>query len=302
LNENVVQATLAPGAAPGSSAQVTLAPDLHVLAVDNKVVTSAAGIQATVSARRPAGGTTLALSGTLPVDSAPLSRLVSVANPTLFFASALRAALISRGIEVDGPSVDIDDLPGARSERRTVLAVHHSAPLSQVAVRLMKDSQNLYADTLLKTVAAAAGPPTFEGGRVAIAESLAAWGIPPADVVQVDGSGLSRYNYVTAGALMAILTHVDRDERLRAPFEASLSVAGRDGTLATRMKGTPAEGNVRAKSGTLANVRTLTGYVASADGEPLMFVILANNFGTMPEVAVAAIDAIVVRLAQFTRS
>ena len=92
--------------------------------------------------------------------------------------------------------------------------------------------------------------------------------------------------------------HIDRDDRLRGPFEASLPIAGIDGTLAARMKGTAAEGNARAKSGTLANVRSLAGYVTSADGEPLVFAIVANNFGTMPEVAIAAIDAIVVKLAR----
>jgi D-alanyl-D-alanine carboxypeptidase/D-alanyl-D-alanine-endopeptidase (penicillin-binding protein 4) len=95
--------------------------------------------------------------------------------------------------------------------------------------------------------------------------------------------------------------HVDREAGLREPFEASLPIAGRDGTLAARMKGTAAEGNVRAKSGTLANVRSLAGYVTGANGEPLVFAIVANNFGTMPEAAVAAIDAIAVKLAEFKR-
>ena len=100
---------------------------------------------------------------------------------------------------------------------------------------------------------------------------------------------------------MTILLHVDRDARLSAPFEASLPIAGRDGTLAGRMRGTAADGNARAKSGTLANVRSLAGYVNAADGEPLLFAIVANNFGTIPEVAITAIDAIVVKLAEFRR-
>ena len=127
------------------------------------------------------------------------------------------------------------------------------------------------------------------------------WGVAPAGLVQVDGSGLSRYNYLTPETLVTLLMHINQDERLRLPFEASLPIAGRDGTLAARMKGTAAEGNARAKSGTLANVRSLAGYVTSADGQPLVFAIVANNFGTMPEVAIAAIDAIVVRLAEFRR-
>jgi D-alanyl-D-alanine carboxypeptidase/D-alanyl-D-alanine-endopeptidase (penicillin-binding protein 4) len=210
--------------------------------------------------------------------------------------------LISHGIEVRGPAVDVDDVTGERpAGDGTVLSIHHSPPLSTLAIRLMKNSVNLYAETLLKTIGATAGAPTFEAGRMATAQTLESWGVSPADVVQVDGSGLSRYNYVTAETLVTVLMHVDRDDGLREAFEGSLPVAGRDGTLAARMKGTAAEGNGRAKSGTLANVRSLAGYVTSADGEPLVFAIVANNFGTMPEGAIAAIDAIVVKLAEFKR-
>jgi D-alanyl-D-alanine carboxypeptidase/D-alanyl-D-alanine-endopeptidase (penicillin-binding protein 4) len=106
---------------------------------------------------------------------------------------------------------------------------------------------------------------------------------------------------VTPDALVTILTHVHKDERLRGPFEASLPIAGRDGTLSTRMKGTPAEGNVRAKTGSMTGVRTVSGYVTTADGEPLVFAILANNFETSAEIVNKATDDIVVRLAQFRR-
>ena len=92
-----------------------------------------------------------------------------------------------------------------------------------------------------------------------------------------------------------------RDATLRGPFEASLPVAGRDGTIANRMKGTPAEGNARAKSGSMTGVRSLSGFVTSAGGEPLAFAIVANNFETPPDVVNAATDAIVVRLAGFRR-
>ena len=229
-------------------------------------------------------------------------RAVSVDNPTLFFVTALRSALIDAGIEVKGDAADIDDLSDApASGDGTVLSIHHSPPLSELALRLMKNSQNLYAETIIKALGGSSANPSFENGRTVAASTLSPWGVDQGGIVQVDGSGLSRYNYLTANALVTILLHVNRDERLRGPFETSLPIAGIDGTLAARMKGTAAEGHARAKSGTLANVRSLAGYVETADGEPLIFAIIANNFGTMPEAAIVAIDAIVVELAAFRR-
>ena len=299
-NENTVQATIRPGAEIGAPASVTLAPAGSNLVLDDRLTTTALGTPSSITARRSPGSNRLELRGSIPIDSAPSVRFVSVDNPTLFFVTALRDALLAAGIEVRGQAADIDDLADAPlASDGTLLSIHHSPPLFTLADRLMKDSQNLYADTLLKTIGRSSGTPSFEAGRMTAASTLEPWGVTPTGVVQVDGSGLSRYNYVTADALVTILAHVDRDSLLRDRFGGSLPLAGREGTLAARMRGTAAEGNVRAKSGTLANVRSLAGYVTSADGEPLIFAIIANNFGTMPETAIAAIDAIVVKLAEF---
>jgi D-alanyl-D-alanine carboxypeptidase/D-alanyl-D-alanine-endopeptidase (penicillin-binding protein 4) len=119
--------------------------------------------------------------------------------------------------------------------------------------------------------------------------------------VQRDGSGLTRYDFVTPGALVTILTHVYEDAKLRGPFEASLPIAGRDGTLANRMKGTAAEGNARAKTGSMTAVRGTSGYVTSAGGEPLVFAILVNNYESPGATITAAEDAIIVRLATLRR-
>ena len=159
-------------------------------------------------------------------------------------------------------------------DHRVPILTYRSAPLSALAVTMMKNSQNLFAETLQQ---AAGGPP-------AVREQLAGWGIENGSVVVADGSGLSRYNLATAAAFVTILTHVYRDERLRGPFEASLPIAGRDGTLGNRMKGTAAEGNAHAKTGAFSNARGLSGYLRTADGEPIVFTILANNFGTTADV------------------
>jgi D-alanyl-D-alanine carboxypeptidase/D-alanyl-D-alanine-endopeptidase (penicillin-binding protein 4) len=106
---------------------------------------------------------------------------------------------------------------------------------------------------------------------------------------------------VTADVLVRVLTAVYHDERLCPPFLASLPVAGMDGTLAERLKGTAAENNVRAKTGTFSQVRSLAGYVRTADGEPLAFAIVANNFGVPAALIDRTTDAIVASLAEFRR-
>jgi D-alanyl-D-alanine carboxypeptidase/D-alanyl-D-alanine-endopeptidase (penicillin-binding protein 4) len=108
---------------------------------------------------------------------------------------------------------------------------------------------------------------------------------------------------VTSDALVRILQIMRSDPRHGSPFFASLPVAGRDGTLASRLSGTAAEGKVRAKTGTVDNVRAIAGYVETAEGETLVFSMIANNF-TVPNSAVdAAADRALVRLATFsTRS
>ena len=123
----------------------------------------------------------------------------------------------------------------------------------------MKASQNQYAETLLKTVSGVSGGMSAAAGRLTAQTILESWGVPAGELIQRDGSGLSRYDFVTPDALVTILTHVDRDARLREPFEASLPIAGRDGSLSNRMKGTPAEGNARAKTGSMTGVRALVG-------------------------------------------
>jgi len=236
----------------------------------------------------------------------PVTRTVAVLNPTLFFAQSLRDALIARSIAVTGAAVDIDDvsaelLPQVGVERR-VLVTTMSPPLRDVASVLMKVSQNQYAETFLKTLGSASGGlGTTTAGRRAAAETFRAWGIPDDGYVISDGSGLSRYNYAAPSAITAILARLYQDPRHREAFAATLPIAGKDGTLSTRMRRSRAEGNAIAKTGSIANVRALSGYVKTRSGETLAFSILANDF-VVPAATVNWIaDLAVEILANFSR-
>lgn len=299
VDEDVVRVTLAPGREVGSVAAIAAAPPYT--SIKSSVITGAAGSTADVESRRLGDTRPILLRGTVPLGGEPVTLALAVERPTTFFVTRLRAALIANGIDVGGAAVDLDEITTPVSRDTRVLLTHRSAPLSTLAVRLMKVSQNLYADTFLKTVGAAAGNPTWDGGRAAVRETLTAWGVPASDAFVADGSGLSRYNFVTPGAIVQVLTHVYNDASLRDRFVATMPVAGRDGSLSSRMKGTAAEGNVKAKTGSMTRVRAVSGYVTTADGEPLAFSILANNFDAAPDVITKTADAIMVTLAETCR-
>ena len=116
-----------------------------------------------------------------------------------------------------------------------------------------------------------------------------------------DGSGLSRYNYVTASTITTVLEKMYRDPRHKDAFSATLPIAGKDGTIESRLKGTRAEGNVVAKTGSITNVRSLSGFVHTRDGEPLVFSILTNDFVIPAATVNYMADVAVEVLANFTR-
>jgi D-alanyl-D-alanine carboxypeptidase/D-alanyl-D-alanine-endopeptidase (penicillin-binding protein 4) len=302
FNESIATLTVRPGARQGDPVFVDLTPGTGLRLV-NRAVTAAAGSPITIDYDRRSDGPVLEVNGSLPMDAAPVERDVAVVNPTAYFARAVKDALVARGIDVTGDAVDADDvLDAPPPDARRPLAGWQSPPLCEIATVLMKVSQNLYAETLLKAVGAAKGGlGTTEGGRVATRALLASWGVPDSSYVQMDGSGLSRYDYVTPDLIVTILEHLYRSPAHRDAFIATLPIAGRDGTISTRMKNTRAENNATAKTGSIANVRSLSGYVRTRDGEVLAFSILANNF-TIPSSTVNWIaDLAVETLADFSR-
>lgn len=302
FRESMATLLVRPGNAPGAPLSLTLEPADAGLSVVNRAVTGASQTRADLDFRRLAGQQTLEVRGTMPIGAAQLDRTVTVDNPTDYFVRSLRAVLRARGIDVRGEAVDIDDISGeAGLEAGRTLATHVSAPLGDIGTLLMKVSQNLYAESLLKTVGTRRGIGSVESGRAVAREVLERWGVAPEAYVLADGSGLSRYNYLTAGTIATILGRMRQDPRHASAFAATLPVAGRDGTLANRMKKTRAEGNVRAKTGSIANVRALSGYVRARDGEPLLFSIIANDFVVPAATIDYATDLALEILANFRR-
>ena len=300
-HDNVVRMTVRPGVVAEQDPLIELDPLASGVRVVNRVITTWPGGETEIELSRGRDGA-LEVRGWISARASPAYRTVSVENPTLFFVRGLKQTLQRLGTAVSGNAADVDDLDTLEERDLRVLTTHQSPPLSDIATTLMQASQNLYAETLLRTLDADHPQRTSIAGRGVVREVLESWGVDPSRVIVADGSGLSRYNYVTARTLVDVLQRMHDDPRHTAPFRATLPVAARSGTLSTRLTGTAAAGNVQAKTGSMSNVRTLAGYVTSADEEPLAFAVLANNFPGPAEPILAVIDDLIDQLASFTRS
>jgi len=213
-------------------------------------------------------------------------------DPDAAYVAAFREALRDRGITVGDSATD------AAYGRADTLATLTSPPLSEIFKALLKPSQNQIAEMLFRTLALEkTGTGRSDSARAVIERQITAWGVPvPLEAVVRDGSGLARYDYVSPRTLVRILDAVRRSPDFTVYYDA-LPIAGVDGTISRRMKGTPAEGNVHAKTGTLSLARSLSGYVTTADHHMLIFSILCNNWPGPVSTVERVQDAIAERLA-----
>ena len=211
-------------------------------------------------------------------------------DQTAAYLAALREALRSRGIVVDEARRDgataIDSLASMRSP-----------PLRDVMKAFEKPSQNQIGELLFKTIALrATGVGRADTAQRVVGSQLVTWGAEPDGFAVRDGSGLSRHDYVSPRTLVKALDAMRRHPEFRVFYDA-LPIAGVDGTIGNRMRGTPAQGNVHAKTGYIDKARSLSGYVTTADGRMLLFSMLCNNY-SVPTATVNRIqDSVAARLA-----
>lgn len=302
-NLGVIGVSVAPGPAAGSPGRVTLRPATAYVPVENRTRTVAGGPLEDVAGVRQPVGTGIVVDGTVSRDTPEVRTDVAVRNNTAYFATVLRETLLAAGIRVDGAAADLDDLaPGDRPAARQTVFVHSSAPLAEILPGFLKPSQNQVGEQLLKTMGRVLrGEGTARAGIAAVDSLHRAWGLPRRELAQADGSGLSRYNLVAPELLIALLEHMRRSPNY-ATFYAALPVAGVDGTLASRMKNTPLQGNVHAKTGTVSNVRSLSGYMTTAAGEPMVFSMIVNHHTVTSRDADRLAEATLLRLYALPRN
>ena len=289
LEDNYADVRITPGARPGDPCGVELLHPFTNLVLDNRMVTVAADGGRQVVNRRLFGENVVHLFGWLPIDGKEAIVKVTVPRPAGWFARALKAALIRGGIPVDGGARSLrwPDEPAA-SATAVKLGEVTSPPLRELVAAFMKPSQNLETDLIFAHLGEArrtAETPAWRESEALALEGLRNFfqqhGLPSEDVRFAEGSGLSQYNLTTANATVALLATMAKQQAAR-DFLDSLPVAGADGTLQRRMKGTAAEGNVRAKTGTLRYTNSLSGYVTTVAGERLVFSLMLNRNAGQP--------------------
>ena len=305
IDDNTVALTLTPGEVAGEPVRGEVSPATTDFNVTNLVVTSAASIKSDLTLKREPGSNTVTVSGTLPAQSKPRKLVLAIQEPALHAAAMLKRLLEERGIKVDG--VARARSTGADMEaasERVVVASHNSVPLADAVKLVNKISQNLHTESLLRTSARQAclqtkletetkdcSALTSEDYAAIAAKFYADAGIPAGDVVQTDGSGLSRHDLATPRAFVALLQYAMKQSWF-STFYDSLPVAGLDGTLEDRLKNSSATMRVHAKSGSVEHVRTRSGYAELPNGRRLIFSFMSNNMGSKGHEATDALDAL----------
>jgi len=301
FNSNALLLRISPGLKVGDPAQVSLDPMPDYYQLKNGLATTASGSESHLLVERALDSTRLDVWGQIPIGSSETVERVAIAHPAELVGELFRQALENAGTTVKGGVQvrQVTPLEAAMASRnplptspRVVLAEHDSQPLREIVKQTNKNSQNFYAEMLLRTL----GREVKHGGGLedgleVLSDYARQIGVEPGETVFADGSGLSRDDLVTPETVVKLLVHMASGPYLDA-FRDSLPVAGVDGTLAGRFKGTRLRGRIHAKTGTLEGVNALSGYMDLPSGKRLAFSIIANSHSLEEAQAEATLDQI----------
>lgn len=306
VNDNALDLIVRPGSAIGAPAGVQLLPNVNGVLLVNNTKTGAAGTKRDIGIRRRLGTNVIEVFGSMPLGAGTYTNYVSLPKPALVFVSMLRQLLEQKGVVVTGQTRTVDaefrknaPLPANLVE----VAKLESPPLALIAAKTMKPSQNLYTELILRAMGESIGDRTnqrwtsADRGIAVIDKFLQEIGVAAGSVLMYDGSGLSRHDLITPSAVVQLYSYMSRS-RFAPVWRDSLTVAGVDGTLSNRFKGTRGENNVRGKTGTIDQVSSLSGYMTTVAGERLAFSFITNNIPS-GSLRTGTIDEIVVLLANF---
>ena len=304
LNQNAVELTLS----PQQSGQPLRVSWSDVIAsrqwkIENESMTSEAKTPNSVSVMAVLGQPILRIKGQLPIDANPETFDMAILDPANNFLQHFRNALVLEGITVQQASV----ISKISTNHKQELAAIESPPLSLLVFETNHESNNLYAEVLLRTLQISAQqlPVTSPNSNSAdiglqqLKATLTALGVDPESYIIVDGSGLSRHNLVSPKAIAQTLQLMAKTPQARV-YRDSLPVAGVSGTLKNRFRNTIAQGNIQAKTGSMTGVSTLSGYLDVPGYQPLVFSIMVNQSEQSLTTLRQGIDEIVLLLTRLS--
>ena len=274
LDGNSVKVWVYPGKKIGNPAIVKLVSSTSYTVVKNSCVTVGKKIEKKVSIDRLHGRNVISVSGSIPLGYSPAKaeETLSVDDPTSFASRRFIETLKRMGINVKR-GIKLGVCPSASR----LIAVCDSPSISEMINVMNKSSVNLIAECLLKTLGYRVnGEGKASAGHKAERDFLQRAGADMTAVSLIDGSGLSRSNYISTRNITTLLKYM-YTHKYSNQFIDSLPIAGVDGTLKNRMKGTSAEGTVKAKTGYVSAVCVISGYANLKSGEPVAFCIMMNN-------------------------
>ncbi len=274
FNDNCVEFLVAPGPRQDMPLHVSQLPGIDYLSVLNTAHTSPVDSLPQLDVSRLRARNIATIKGSLPVGADTVFETISVERPAAYFMKELQAVLQEKGIAVDGEA----EIRYIYTPVSDTLFIHFSPTLDNLIKTVNKKSHNLYAEQLVKTLGAHfKGEGSFIKGTETVSEWLHTIGVAPSEFIMVDGSGLSRKNFVSPFATATLLKYMYNNPDFLT-FYNSLPIAGVDGTLKNRMRNSSAVGNVRAKTGYVRHMRSLSGYVRGKNKKPYVFSIMVNNY------------------------
>ncbi len=299
LNQNAVVLTISPQT-PGKPLQTSWADPLALTQwrIENNSVTTEAKSPPSIELNAVLGKPVLEIKGQLPADAKPVYLDMAIINPADYFLRHLRRALAIEGITVAEAIVGSNSQPPTEE-----LAAVESPPLGTLLAQTNQNSNNLYAEVLLRSLGASAtvqSDSSLQQGLAALKQTLTELGVDPSSYVLDDGSGLSRHNLVSPAALVQTLKAIAKTPEA-AIYIASLPVAGKSGNLLNRFQNTPAQGIVQAKTGTMSGVVSLSGYMSHPEYETIVFSIIVNQSNQSAATVRQAVDEIVLLLTRLKK-
>ena len=296
FNDNSLDVTYEPGTTVNAPVRVSLDPDLGFVLFENRTRTLPAGKRRTIDFFREPGTVKIWAEGGVPADAGERTEYFAVPDPNHYFAVALRSALARQGVSIAGPTRSTTDSTLYRAYRTTQpIAEVQSRSLPDLIFPILNSSQNWFAETLIKTLGKQVGGEGSWGAglkaeRRFLTDSV---GVDSTAFYLSDASGLSSGNLLTPRAFVQLLSYMHRHPN-NGGFLRGLARSGQRGSLERRFVGTPLEGRVVAKTGSIFHVNTLAGYIEQPGGTWLTFAVMTNNHVARYSDMLAKIDSIVV--------